>query len=100
MEEWDDKITALEMVTSNITDRLTSVEEILLGKLHIYIFKLCSISFNTCCLSSNLQRISEPWVACVSSPCDNGGSCIDVNVDTFICMCRTGYYGDMCQYSK
>ena len=41
----------------------------------------------------------EPWVACASSPCENGGSCIDVNVDTFVCMCRDGYYGDTCQYS-
>ena len=41
-----------------------------------------------------------PWVACASSPCDNGGTCVDVNVDTFICMCRDGYFGDTCQYGK
>ena len=43
-----------------------------------------------------LNVFSVPWEACMSSPCDNGGSCIDVNVDTFICMCRDGYFGITC----
>ena len=47
-----------------------------------------------------LSFVSEPWVTCVSSPCDNGGTCIDVNVDTFICMCRDGFFGTVCSESK
>ena len=33
VDEWDDKITALEVANIDITDRLITVEEILLGKL-------------------------------------------------------------------
>ena len=32
VDEWDDKITALEVANVDITDRLITVEEILLGK--------------------------------------------------------------------
>ena len=32
VDEWDDKITALEVANVDITDRLTIVEEIILGK--------------------------------------------------------------------
>ena len=38
--------------------------------------------------------------ACSSSPCSNGGSCIDVNVDTFVCLCRDGFFGATCYESK
>ena len=41
-----------------------------------------------------------PWVACASSPCNNDGSCIDVNVNTYICMCRDGYFGVNCGESE
>ena len=47
-----------------------------------------------------ISIITAPWVACVSSPCDNGVTCVDVNIDTFVCLCRDGYYGETCQYSK
>ena len=40
------------------------------------------------------------WEACLSSPCDNGATGIDVNVDTFICMCKDGYFGVTCLESK
>ena len=40
-----------------------------------------------------------PWVACSSSPCKNGGTCVDVNVDTFICMCRDRFFGTNCGQS-
>ena len=46
------------------------------------------------------ENIAEPWEACLSSPCDNAATCIDVNVDTFICMCRDGFFGLMCENSK
>ena len=45
-------------------------------------------------------NFAAPWVACASSPCDNEGTCIDVNIDTFICACRDGYYGETCQNSE
>ena len=41
-----------------------------------------------------------PMDACSSSPCNNGGTCIDVNVDTFIFTCRDDDYGNTCQHSK
>ena len=47
-----------------------------------------------------VKYFAAPWVACASSPCSNEGTCVDVNVDTFVCACRDGYYGETCQYSK
>ena len=44
--------------------------------------------------------ISEPWTACESSPCNNGATCVDVNVDTFICMCRDRFFDATCSSSK
>ena len=82
MDEWDVKITALEVANIDITDRLIIVEEILLGTLRI-----CTQTFDLVYV-----LFSEPWVACLSSPCDNGGTCIDVNVDTYVCMCRDGFF--------
>ena len=43
---------------------------------------------------------SAPLEACSSSPCENGGSCIDVNVDAYVCMCRDEYFGITCSESK
>ena len=43
--------------------------------------------------------ISAPEEACSSSPCDNSSTCVNVNVDTFVWMCRDGYYGSTCQRS-
>ena len=54
------------------------------------------VKFNV--TASNI--FSVPWDSCTSSPCDNGGTCIDVNVDTFICTCRDGYFGVACGDSK
>ena len=45
------------------------------------------------------SSFSAPWVACESSPCDNGATCVDVSVDTFICVCRDGYFGVECSDS-
>ena len=36
----------------------------------------------------------------MSSPCENGGSCIDVNVDTYLCMCRDRFFGATCDKSN
>ena len=38
--------------------------------------------------------------ACSSTPCENGGSCIDVNVDAFVSVCRDGFFGVTCRESK
>ena len=45
------------------------------------------------------SSFSAPWVTCQNSPCDNGATCVDVNVDTFICVCRDGYFGVDCSDS-
>ena len=41
-----------------------------------------------------------PFEACSSSPCENSGTCVDVNVDTFVCVCRDGYFGTNCGESE
>lgn len=34
---------------------------------------------------------------CISEPCNNGGTCINFdNGQGFLCMCPTGYMGDIC----
>ena len=50
--------------------------------------------------NQQLTVLVGPFDACSSTPCTNGGSCIDVNVDTFICLCRDGYFGTDCGQSK
>ena len=47
-----------------------------------------------------LYLFSAPWTACDSSPCDNGATCVDVNVDTFNCVCRDGFFGVSCSESN
>ena len=36
---------------------------------------------------------------CVSSPCNNGGTCID-EIDSFACLCMPGFTGDQCETSE
>ena len=60
----------------------------------------CFLITHIVIINDNHIYFAVPWVACASSPCSNGGTCVDVNVDTFICMCRDGYYGETCQYGK
>ena len=36
---------------------------------------------------------------CSSSPCENGGTCID-EIDYFTCQCMAGYTGDQCETSE
>ena len=36
---------------------------------------------------------------CSSSPCENGGTCVD-GVDVYTCECMAGYTGDQCETSK
>ncbi len=37
--------------------------------------------------------------ACESSPCTNGATCVDVNTDVFMCVCRGGFFGVTCENS-
>ena len=39
-------------------------------------------------------------MACTSDPCENGATCVDVNVDTFVSVCRDGFFGVSCGDSK
>ena len=59
---------------------------------------------NSCIRLRNFFKFSiysiAPWDACNSFPCRNGATCIDVNVDTFVCMCRDGFFGIQCEQGK
>ncbi len=39
-------------------------------------------------------------MSCESSPCTNGATCVDVNIDAFICVCRGGFFGVTCENSE
>ena len=41
------------------------------------------------------KSVKVPIVDCSSDPCNNGGSCIDVD-NHFICNCPPGWYGAIC----
>ena len=41
----------------------------------------------------------EPWETCLSSPCHISATCLDVNVDTFVCICADSYFGVTCSNS-
>ena len=45
-------------------------------------------------------EFSVPWPACTSNPCENGGTCTDTSVNTFVCSCRDGYFGVTCEKSE
>jgi hypothetical protein len=36
---------------------------------------------------------------CASAPCQNGGTCVDL-VDSFRCICPSGWEGNSCQFGK
>ena len=117
----EDSLTALETENDEMEQRLTLLEETVIGMLIYSLLGSCGCLLKQSKLNLYLtdivciftlpkkyilittflrNSIAVPWVACASSPCDNEGSCIDVNVDTFICMCRDGYFGETCQYGK
>ncbi len=47
-------------------------------------------------LQTTLSSVSDLWEACLSSSCENGASCVIVNVDKFICVCKDGFSGVTC----
>ena len=56
--------------------------------------------------SKNYSRSKLHWKSsfldiddCASSPCQNGGKCID-GVASFTCQCDPGWAGDVCDESK
>ena len=65
--------------------------------MYIVIFFKHSISFKWCLAlilsCHNIFMIGED--NCVGVDCQNGGSCQD-GIDTFTCLCKTGYTGDLC----
>ena len=36
---------------------------------------------------------------CTSAPCQNNGTCVD-EINAFICICMSGYTGDVCETSE
>ncbi len=37
---------------------------------------------------------------CSSSPCTNNSTCVDMKSETFLCLCRAGFFGETCGKSK
>ncbi len=58
--------------------------------------KICSI-YTPCPLYNEKYDAGN---RCESYPCSNGATCVDVNVDTFICVCRGGFFGVTCENSE
>ena len=103
----EDDVTALNVENDEIQQRLTVLEETLIGtgcslrQLPNFLFSIVFLDMQLSILAiDTIVLFSVPWVACASSPCDNEGTCVDVNVDTFVCMCRDGYFGETCQYGQ
>ena len=49
---------------------------------------------------SYIPLISLPGIdECASSPCQNGGTCVD-GVNEYSCTCAAGYTGTNCETSK
>ena len=42
-------------------------------------------------------EITGGAVGCSSAPCQNGGDCIDLGPDEFLCFCTDGFTGDRCE---
>ena len=37
---------------------------------------------------------------CSKYPCQNGGSCVDLDPINYKCFCKTNYYGYNCEYNQ
>ncbi|XP_033115812.1 sushi, nidogen and EGF-like domain-containing protein 1 [Anneissia japonica] len=52
--------------------------------------------FNGCGLSCTDPQ-SEPTTLCEQSPCQNGGTCIDILSTVIMCQCSPGFHGRHCE---
>ncbi|XP_033121010.1 neurogenic locus notch homolog protein 1-like [Anneissia japonica] len=52
--------------------------------------------FNGCGLSCTDPQ-SEPTTLCDQSPCQNGGTCIDILSTVIMCQCSPGFHGKYCE---
>ena len=62
---------------------------------HPYIFHILCLQCK-CRPGYTGRNCGEEINECLSSPCENGGKCIDV-VAGYNCQCPRGYYGPRCQ---
>ncbi len=92
-EEQETRIQALESAVNGNCD-------VLLPKVVKEMGFRSSTDFLRRRIAQNCFLLTGPWDSCVSSPCENGATCVDVNVDRFICVCRDGYFGVTCGESE
>lgn len=57
--------------------------------------KPCPGNANEICGDGPLMVIYDTWM-CITSPCENGANCNDINADTFTCNCTEGWTGHFC----
>ena len=61
-------------------------------------YTIPSASLST--ISSMSEELYFPDIDdCLSSPCDNGGTCVD-GVNYYLCECLTGFNGTNCTQGK
>ena len=66
--------------------------------LHCFIFSLCSSTYTCYCIDGYTGiQCQTNWNECWSSPCLNGGSCVD-GVASYNCTCAEGFTGASLRY--
>ncbi len=95
LQQQNERISSLDFIRTS-EDSCKIVSTLILG--------------SNCCLfaSHNIPNfaILSAWtvahslVTCESLPCENGATCLEAaNNDTFVCLCRDGYFGLTCSES-
>ncbi len=55
-------------------------------------------NFSCLCQAGKTGKLCEKDIEpCVSSPCKNGGLCVNEGADRFKCVCLTGFTGRLCE---